>query len=91
MDQLNQLIELIRQYAPPIFIYGLMGLGGLVVASHAYVLATPSPEDDKWWSSLYDKPVIGFILKLLIAFSPVEKKAAGQVSLSNKPEGEKGA
>lgn len=83
MDQLQHLEQLIRQYAPQAVIFGLMGLGALVVAAGAYVSVTPSLDDDHWLNSLYEKPVIGLLIKLIVAFSPVAKKEGG-LQLSNK-------
>ena len=83
MDQLAHLEQLIRQFAPQIVIYGLMSLGALIIAAGAYVSVTPSLEDDHWLNSLYEKPVIGFLIKLIVAFSPVIKKDGG-LQLSNK-------
>lgn len=83
MEHIAELEQMIRQYAPQVVIYGLMSLGALVVVAGAYVTATPSPDDDIWYNKLLDKPIIGHIMKLFIAFSPVSKKE-GVLGVSNK-------
>lgn len=74
MAFLNDLYPFIKEHAPMIVQYVLMGLGGLVVAGAAYIKATPTQDDDMWLQKLEEKPVIGQILKLLIQFSPLERK-----------------
>lgn len=82
MESLQQLEQIIRNFAPQVVIYGLMGLGTVVVLAGAWVSLTPGQDDDHWLSSLYSKPLIGGLLKLLSAFSPVSK-VEGAVKLSN--------
>lgn len=74
MEQLVELEKLIQQYAPQAVIFGLMGLGALVVLGYAYIAATPSKDDDMWLQKLEAKPVVGWALKLLVRFSPVARK-----------------
>lgn len=77
-----QLEGIIREHAPGVVLYGLMGVGALVVLAGAYVTVTPSPDDDIWYNKLLEKPIVGHIMKLFVAFSPVSKKE-GALKLSN--------
>lgn len=74
MEQLAELEKLIQTYAPQAVIFGLMGLGALVVMGYAYVAATPSKDDDMWLQKLEQKPVVGWALKLLLKFAPIQRK-----------------
>jgi len=58
----------------PIVNIVLVVLGSLVVLGGAYVKLTPSQADDAWFDKLEAVPVLGAILKGLMAFSPVQRK-----------------
>ena len=73
---LASLIELIKLHAPQVVQYVLMGLGVLVCAGMAYIKATPTQDDDAFLQKMEGKAVVGQLLKLLIAFSPLERKDA---------------
>jgi hypothetical protein len=73
---INQIVEMIRHSAPMIVQYILMGLGVLVVCGRAYIYATPTQDDDKWFAELEEKSLVGKLLKVLIAFSPVGRSAS---------------
>lgn len=90
MEDLVKLEEIIRAYAPQVVIYGLMGLGALVVMAMTYVAVTPSKEDDAMINKLYSMPLVGAILNLFVAFSPIQKKEQA-LKLSNKGEIKKDA
>ena len=85
MEHIAELEQLIRQYAPQVVLYGLMGLGALVVLAGAYVTATPSPDDDVWYNKLLDKPITGHHPRSLVILKK-EKKKDGVLGISNKPE-----
>lgn len=74
MDQLRDLESLIRQYAPNVVIYGLMGLGALVIMGYTYIQMTPSLDDDAWLKKIEDNKIAGAALRLLIRFSPIQRK-----------------
>lgn len=69
-----KLVEIVKMYAPMSGQYVLMGLGALVVLGRAYVMMTPSKDDDQWLQKLEDKAGVGHMLKMLVAFSPVQRK-----------------
>lgn len=73
MDQ-HATLDLVKQHAPIILQYVLMALGVLVVLGRAYIKITPTQDDDAFLQKLEEKKIIGSILKLLIQFSPVERK-----------------
>lgn len=54
--------------------YILMGLGVLVVLGRSYVLATPNKDDDAFYAKLEANAFLGPLLKLLVKFSPVQRK-----------------
>jgi len=58
----------------PIVPLVLAGLGGLVVAGQAYVMVSPSKDDDAWLAKIEAMPVVGSILRGLKAFAPIQKK-----------------
>ena len=60
----------------------LMILGGLVVVGSLYVKLTPNVKDDAWWAKLESTPLLGDIMKAIVAFSPFNRKEA--VSLTKK-------
>lgn len=74
MDILNDLPAFLQAHAPEAVKYVLMGLGALVVMGVAYIKVTPSQDDDMWLQKLEGKAIIGHLLKLLIQFSPIERK-----------------
>jgi hypothetical protein len=74
MDQLHELEALIRQFAPQAVIYGLMGLGALVIMGYAYVQVTPNQDDDAWVKKIEEHKIFGAALRLLLRFSPVQRK-----------------
>lgn len=74
MEHIAELEKIIRLYAPGVVIYGLMGLGALVVMGRAYIATTPNVDDDAWLQKLEQKPIVGWVLKLLVRFSPTERK-----------------
>lgn len=49
-------------------------LGMLVVLGTVVVKLTPSQKDDEFLAKLEAYPVLGAILKYLVAFSPIQKK-----------------
>lgn len=85
----TQIVEFIMKYAPApvLLIIGFLGL--LVVMGTAVIAMTPTKNDDAWLSKLYDVPVLGFVLKVLAAFSPLDKKADGKIVASNGDEPKK--
>lgn len=54
----------------------LQVLGGLVVAGYIYVKMSASKSDDALVLKLEGMPVVGSLLKALIAFSPVQRKVS---------------
>lgn len=52
----------------------LVILGGLVVLGQVIVALTPSQADDAAAASILAKPIIGDLLKALMAFAPIQKK-----------------
>lgn len=52
----------------------LAGLGALVVLGQAYVMVSPSKNDDAWLAKIESMAVVGAILKGLKAFAPIQKK-----------------
>jgi len=60
--------------ASAIIEYVLMGLGILVVLGFAVVKITPSKADDAFVTKLEGIPVLGQLIKFLVAFSPVQRK-----------------
>ena len=54
--------------------YVLLGLGALVVLGLAVVKLTPSQADDEAANKLLEIPVLGALLKFLMAFSPIQPK-----------------
>ena len=83
MEQYNEAVLWLQQHLPPVLVLGLSLLGSLVVLGMTYVGLTPSKDDDAWLLAIQEKPVIGALLKLLQAFSPIAKKD-GKIELSNK-------
>lgn len=63
-------VELSRLYLPQAIQLVLMALGALVVAGYAYVKATPTQDDDQWLMKMENTLVIGWLLRVLVAFSP---------------------
>jgi len=70
----DQIIAWVFSNAPAVAQYVLMGLGGLVILGQAYIAATPTDADDKWYAALEKVKVIGWLLKFLKAFSPIQRK-----------------
>jgi hypothetical protein len=58
----------------PVVGIALQVLGGLVVAGYAYVKISNGKDDDAFLLKLEGMPVVGSLLKALIAFSPVQRK-----------------
>jgi hypothetical protein len=52
----------------------LMILGTLVVVATAYIKATPTEDDDKWFAKLEAIPVLGPVLQFIGRFSVVTRK-----------------
>ena len=71
---LDMIYQMVISKLPEVGQYILMALGGLVVVGRAYVALTPSEEDDKFLKKLEDMPMIGWVLTLLVKFSPVQRK-----------------
>jgi hypothetical protein len=71
---MDQIVEIIRNNAPQVVEWVLMGLGTLVVLGYAYIKATPTESDDQWLQKFESKAVVGLILKFLVKFSPVARK-----------------
>lgn len=72
MDLSIILSALVVQY--PILASVLAVLGSLVVVGTVYVKITPSKTDDAWFDKLEAIPLVGTVLKLLVSFSPIERK-----------------
>lgn len=72
MDIQALLVMVASKY--PVVALVLGGLGALVIIGMAVVALTPSKDDDAKLEALMAKPVIGPILKALMAFSPIAKK-----------------
>lgn len=58
----------------PVIPMVLAALGALVVLGQAYVLMTPSKEDDAWFDKLEAIPFLGAILRALKSFAPIQRK-----------------
>ena len=67
-------VQWINENVPDVVKLVLMALGALVVVGHTYVLYTPTQEDDKWWAKLEENKAIGWALKFLRSFSPIQRK-----------------
>jgi hypothetical protein len=52
----------------------LIALGALVVLGQAYVAITPSQSDDAWFAKLESIPLVGYILKGILSFAPIQRK-----------------
>lgn len=52
----------------------LQVLGALVVVGYTYVKISPSPKDNELILKLEGIPIVGQILKVLISFSPIQRK-----------------
>jgi hypothetical protein len=70
----ENIIQIIKANAPLPVLWVLAGLGALVCVGYAYVAITPKKDDDAFLQKLEEKPVIGHLLKILKAFSPVQRK-----------------
>lgn len=70
----EQIAEVINNNAPVVLQWALMALGSLVIIGYAYVKATPTKDDDKFLQNLETKPIVGMVLKLLVSFSPIQRK-----------------
>lgn len=68
------IIEMIHQYLPESVQVVLMMLGGLVCLGYAYVKASPKKEDDQWLQKIEAMPIVGLLLRVLVALSPVDRK-----------------
>lgn len=49
-------------------------LGGLVILGQTYVALTPTQKDDAWWAKMEATPLVGWILKGVRSFSPIQRK-----------------
>ena len=67
------ILNLLLGYVPQAKIV-LQILGTLAVAGAVYVKLTPSASDDAWYAKLESIPVVGQLLKALVAFSPISRK-----------------
>jgi hypothetical protein len=52
----------------------LMIIGSLVVAAQAYIVATPSQDDDAWFAKIEAIPVVGDLLVALQKFAVIQRK-----------------
>lgn len=86
---LDQIVLWLNAHAPASVLLILGCLGLLVVVGSAVIAITPTKNDDAFLAKLYDVPVLGLILKVLAAFSPLDKKPDGKVALSNGDEPKK--
>lgn len=77
VDQAAQILE----NGPLIIQYILMALGSMVVGGFAYIKITPTQDDDKWLQSLEQKPMVGFVLRLLVRLAPVQRKEPATVKV----------
>lgn len=87
MDQ-QEIVQWCLQHLPSSVLLVLMALGSLVVLGLVVVPLTPSKSDDEFLAKLQAKPIVGHLLKFLVAFSPIAKKE-GHVVLNKvemKPE-----
>jgi len=71
---LDTIYNLIINNLPDVAGYILSGLGALVVLGRAYVAITPNQEDDAFLKKLEVLPAVGWLFKLLVKFSPVQRK-----------------
>lgn len=73
MESVDALVSLlVSKFA--IVGYILMGLGVLVVLGRSYVLLSPTKDDDAFYAKLEANVILGPLLKLLVKFSPVQRK-----------------
>jgi hypothetical protein len=49
-------------------------VAGLIVVGRVYIAMTPTKSDDQWLQELEKKPWIGMVLRVVAAFSPVQRK-----------------
>lgn len=80
---LNQVVEIINQYAPAPLLLVLGLLGSLAALGSLIILVTPTKADDDWLSKLKSKPYVGIVLNVLLSFSFIQKKE-GKIKLSNE-------
>jgi len=73
MDQIYAFIQMLAAKYPLVLLI-ISILGSLPVLMSAYVAATPSPEDDKWWNKVKEVPVLGFIIGILERFALISRK-----------------
>lgn len=71
---LGKLIDTFSTNGPIAVQYVLMGLGSLVILGGIYVKATPGKEDDAWFDKLENHFIIGALFRVLIRFSPIQRK-----------------
>lgn len=70
---MSQILEMLKGVSPVVQ-YVLIGLGSLVVIGAAYVKMTPNKDDDALFAKLENTPILGALLKALVAFSPIKRK-----------------
>ena len=66
------ILSLATKYPIALTIFAI--LGSLPILGAVYVKLTPNQEDDKWLAKVEASPVIGWLLKMFIQFSPLERK-----------------
>lgn len=70
---MSQVLEMLKGVSPVVG-YVLMGLGALVVVAASYVKMTPNKDDDALFAKLENTPILGAVLKALVALSPIKRK-----------------
>lgn len=78
-----EIVNFLNAHVPPIVLLVLGFFGLIVTVGTAVIAITPTKNDDAWLSKIYDVKFLGFILKLVVAFSPLDKKKDGSIVLSN--------
>jgi len=71
---LQQAQDFLNSVMPQVVLYVLAGLGALVVLGTAYIKMTPTQDDDQWLQKIEDNKLLGFLLRLFVRFSPIERK-----------------
>lgn len=70
---MSQILEMVKGVSPVVQ-YVLIGLGALVVVAATYVKMTPNKDDDALFAKLENMPILGSVLKALVALSPIKRK-----------------
>jgi hypothetical protein len=70
---METVLNLLLGYVPQAKVV-LQGLGTLAVLGAVYVKLTPTESDDAWYAKMEAIPLVGSVLKALVAFSPISRK-----------------